>query len=173
MEYLGTIGLLSVTGLISNIVDGSNKISKLLSMYSSSQEEIEVNKAISELDITSKIEGLKIFLNDIKINESSPKSLIHCLEQILLSMNEIENELSDIEYRIKYNSNKWFYVPPYKFSNCLYRMRNHMTKLSNRERMLYSTISIRSFLLNNGEKTTVIDQSDIEIKKGLKLLNKK
>ncbi len=174
MEYLGTIGLLSVTGIISNIMTGSDKISKLMALYSLGSEETdEVNKVISELDIQNKIQGLKIFLEEVKINDKSPQSLIHSLDQILQSINEIQNELSDIEYRRKYNLNKWFYIPPYKFTNSLNRLRNHMNKLANRERLLYTSISIRSFLMNNGEKTTIPTVEDIEVKKGLKLFNKK
>lgn len=172
MEYLGPLGFITLTTIISNISTSSSNLTKLIGLVNTRKEDEDVEIILHELDIQSILKSIEMFINDVKIDESSPKSLIHCMEQILESINKIEEEINKIKYRIEFNKNKWFYQPPYRFMNCINRLRTNINQLESRKRMLFSTISIRSALLKN-ELTTIPSESDIEIKKGLKLFNKK
>jgi hypothetical protein len=161
MNYVIAIAGMEITlGLISGITSTTNGIYSLADRLSKSEAE-EVKHLIRESDMEMTVRVIQCIISEIQIDKYSPVTLNLCIKSIYQSIKEIESELEKIHYRLQYNDNLWVgkSVRGYGFQNCCKRLKEHLSCLNNRKKLLLETLAIKDTLYRNENLENMLTQS--------------
>lgn len=150
---IGIIGANLTLGLISGVTGAANSIHTLSSTILRSTESgaDEVKQIISETDLETKIKTTQFMLCELRITESSPYTIIYCIQAIKDAIKGVADELDQIYYRMQYNNNIWIgsYVRAFKFHNNKSRLHAKLKNLESRTQALVSVMSIQGMMYKN------------------------
>lgn len=118
-----------------------NKIYNYIDLFSN--KEPDINDIIKELEIRSIITETQIFLQDININKDECETIKTSYISLALSLTDLEKELNNIEYRINWNCQKYFFQRSYRFHNSKGRLQMILSKIENKRKILYYNLSLR------------------------------
>jgi len=113
----------------------------------------EVEQIMKEIDIDVKLKIIQMFLNELKITDDTPNTILYCIQEIKKIINNIEKELNVIRERLHYNSKLWVgtSIRSYKFHNCKKRLELYFRNLDQRNQLLISILSVEKKIIKNND----------------------
>lgn len=154
MNYvLGTIGGNLTLGLLSTVTATTNSVYTLMTNLTESTATgaNEVRSIIKETNLEAKMKTAQFMLCEMVITNTTPQTILFCIEQIKDAINDIAQELSNIRYRLQYNKNKYWRVGAYRFHNSRKRLENCLAKLASSVSAFIEILPIENRLSKNKE----------------------
>lgn len=167
VEYLITSlrfsALMGSVSMATTFVNGVYALSDRI-VRSTDSGVVDIKRVIESSDLKSRIKIMDLFIQDIKIDDSTPKSIIEAINSIKDAVKEIEKELKQIQYRIEYNDTLYFGAGGarlYKFGNSYERLNTKILTLNNRYCTLKSLFQMRHILTSSDKDVVDIKQKMI------------
>lgn len=113
------------------------------------KKEIDEEKEIDKMCLSELIKSCERIQNEIAEDRLLFESIT---DDILIEFNKTINkaklEIADIEYRKKYNENKWFFMRPYYFNNAYNRISTLEKQLTIQKDNLIKLIYLKKMRRN-------------------------
>lgn len=184
MEYIiASITTNVAISTVSTITSASNGLFTLVSNVSKSTNTgaEEVISLILRRDLEMKVKLIQyvlceLYINHInsdstvtadKVNQNIPYSIQYCAKKIHDAIKDVSDELSQVNYRLQYNSSLWFgsALRSYGFTSCKKRLDYKISILEDRYNMLKELLSFQNKLICNKDISTLVDESMLSIDK--------
>ena len=150
---LSVISANVIVGIISGITTTINGVYTIKDVIKSNTTtgSKEVEQIMKDIDIEVKLKILQLFLSELKITDSTPNTIVYCMNEIKNIITDIEKELNIINERLRYNRCLWIgsAIRAYKFHNCKTRLENYFKNLDQRYQLLISILSIEKQVVKN------------------------
>lgn len=150
---LSVISANVIVGIISGITTTINGVYTIKDVIKSNTTtgSKEVEQIMKDIDIEVKLKIIQLFLSELKITDSTPNTIVYCMNEIKNIITDIEKELNIINERLQYNRCLWIgsAIRAYKFHNCKTRLENYFKNLDQRYQLLISILSIENQVVKN------------------------
>lgn len=150
---LSVISANVIVGIISGITTTINGVYTIKDVIKSNTTtgSKEVEQIMKDIDIEVKLKIIQLFLSELKITDSTPNTIVYCMNEIKNIITDIEKELNIINERLQYNRCLWIgsSIRAYKFHNCKTRLENYFKNLDQRYQLLISILSIENQVVKN------------------------
>lgn len=150
---LSVISANVIVGIISGITTTINGVYTIKDVIKSNTTtgSKEVEQIMKDIDIEVKLKIIQLFLSELKITDSTPNTIVYCMNEIKNIIMDIEKELNIINERLRYNRCLWIgsAIRAYKFHNCKTRLENYFKNLDQRYQLLISILSIEKQVVKN------------------------
>lgn len=160
MNFLiGIIGANFTFGLLSGLTTALNSAYSLTTVIATrtSNGADDIKNTIKDSDIENKLKIIQHLLQEIKINQKTPNTMIECINSINDVIKELTDELQKINYRMNYNDRVWLpSVRAYSFKNSNMRLLQHIKKLDSRYLMLLEILRIENMMYKNSDINIII-----------------
>ena len=158
MNFLiGIIGANFTFGLLSGLTTTLTSAYSLTSIIANTTANgiDDIKKTIIDNDIENKLKIIQHLLQEIKINQKTPNTMIECINSIKDVIKELVDELQKINYRMNYNNRVWLpSMRAYSFKNSNTRLLQHIKKLDSRYIMLLEILRIENMMYKNSDIVT-------------------
>jgi hypothetical protein len=132
--------------LISTITSTTNSVYTLSKNVSNTKVKgpEQINLLIEKRDLAVNLDLIKTQLQEIKVDDKTPKTLIKIMKYLSNVIDNIDDELKKINYRIEYNNKLYFanMFREYKFDNCYKRLETNIDILEMRYQKLLNILNV-------------------------------
>jgi hypothetical protein len=160
--------------LISGASTSAKNISALMGFIQSESNEDKLVMLLKNTDVELTVKILECIISEINVNKKTPNSVINCLKGLHDILNKIENELHIIKLRIEYNKSLYVFksLRSYNFSSNINKIKNCLSILDNRKKLLFETIEISHSLVKGHINQSILEGSLIFNKQNKERFNK-